>query len=170
MSTLYAYINLSTLAVTLLPESRGFRLPTGEQFPENWLANPNTDKQAKSIYPVSGPLRPDTQYFEVSDNAPTWSSSVQLVMLSYSSSPRPLPGLKFQCSARVRRVAADILQPTDWYVLRLYETTSAIPPTVLQYRSDVRGYSNQLVDAITKAGTVNALKNIMDNQQWPTFS
>jgi hypothetical protein len=55
-------------------------------------------------------------------------------------------GLKSQWKTQIKQTAAGLLAPTDWYVTRKAEASTAIPSDVTTYRTAVR----------TKSGTIEA--------------
>jgi hypothetical protein len=55
-------------------------------------------------------------------------------------------GLKSQWKTQIKQTAAGLLAPTDWYVTRKAEATTAIPSDITTYRAAVR----------TKSGTIEA--------------
>ena len=63
-------------------------------------------------------------------------------------------GLKSQWISRTKQTAGSLLSTTDWYVVRLAETSTAVPQAVLDYRASVRAASNSIESAINGCTTL----------------
>lgn len=66
-------------------------------------------------------------------------------------------GLKSIAKAKVKSQAADLLQGSDWYVVRAAEGGSAIPTAVSTYRAAVRAKSDEMETAIDAVTGVDGL-------------
>lgn len=76
-------------------------------------------------------------------------------------------GLKSQWVSQVKDTANKLLTPTDWYVVRKYEKSTAIPTNVKDFRTAVRAESERLETAITACTTVEELIEVVNAQNWP---
>ena len=63
-------------------------------------------------------------------------------------------GLKSQWIEKTKATAGSLLSATDWYVVRLAETSTAVPQAVLDYRASVRAASNSIESAINGCTTL----------------
>jgi len=63
-------------------------------------------------------------------------------------------GLKSQWISRTIQTAGSLLKDTDWYIVRLAETNTAVPQAVLGYRVSVRAASNSIESAINGCTTL----------------
>jgi len=68
------------------------------------------------------------------------------------------PGVKSNEKNQIKAQARSHLQSTDWYVVRLAESETAIPANVSTYRAAVRTKSNEMETAINNAATIEALE------------
>ena len=68
------------------------------------------------------------------------------------------PGLKTNEKNQIKAQAANLLQSTDWYVVRHAESETAIPANVSTYRAAVRTKSNEIETSIDGAATVEAVE------------
>ena len=57
-------------------------------------------------------------------------------------------GLKNHWIQRTKQTSNNLLQPTDWYLVRQVETSLAIPQNVLDYRASVRAACTSIETAI----------------------
>jgi acetylornithine/succinyldiaminopimelate/putrescine aminotransferase len=72
-------------------------------------------------------------------------------------------GLKSQWIATIKEQAAGLLAPTDWYVTRKAEdSTATIPSNVTTYRAAVRTKSGTIEKAITDAADHAAFMALFD--------
>jgi hypothetical protein len=76
-------------------------------------------------------------------------------------------GLKSQWTAQVKDTAGTLLTPTDWYIVRKYEKTIAIPTEIKNFRTAVRAECDRLETAIAACTTVEELIEIVNTQKWP---
>ena len=67
-------------------------------------------------------------------------------------------GLKSIEKNQIKAQAANLLQSTDWYVVRHAESETAIPANVSTFRTAVRTKSNEMETAIDGAASVEALE------------
>ena len=77
-------------------------------------------------------------------------------------------GLKTPMTAEVKNTANKLLASTDWMVIRKYERDVAIPSGTASYRAAVITECARLEGAISSASDVDALKTVMQGQNWPT--
>jgi len=67
-------------------------------------------------------------------------------------------GLKTNEKNQIKAQAANLLQSTDWYVVRHAESETAIPANVSTYRTAVRTKSNEIETSIDGAASAEALE------------
>ena len=67
-------------------------------------------------------------------------------------------GLKTNEKNQIKAQAANLLQSTDWYVIRNAESSSAIPANVSTFRTAVRTKSNEIETSIDGAASVEAVE------------
>jgi len=67
-------------------------------------------------------------------------------------------GLKTNEKNQIKVQAASHLQSSDWYVVRLAESETAIPANVSTYRAAIRTKSNEMETAIDGAATIEAVE------------
>lgn len=121
----------------------------GVTYPANWLRLTTlAEKQAIGITEVPDPVRPDDRYYWVSQNADG----------SFTATPKDLDGLKTMRIAEVKEMAGKLLSPTDWKVIRSYETGIAIPSDLLAARQAIRDKSNTFEAQINACADVEALR------------
>ena len=68
------------------------------------------------------------------------------------------PGVKTNEKNQIKAQAGSHLQSSDWYVVRLAESETAIPANVSTYRAAIRTKSNEMETAIDGAATIEALE------------
>ena len=77
-------------------------------------------------------------------------------------------GLKTVMTTEVKDTANKLLAKTDWMVIRKYERDVAIPSSTATYRAAIIAECGRLEGAIASASDVDALKTVMQGQNWPT--
>ena len=69
-----------------------------------------------------------------------------------------ISGVKTNEKNQIKAQAGSHLQSSDWYVVRLAESETAIPANVSTYRAAIRTKSNEMETAIDGAATIEALE------------
>ena len=78
-------------------------------------------------------------------------------------------GLKSNWVSRIKQTVNQLLQNTDWYIVRKYERDVDVPAEVEAYRAAVHAEGARLEEAILAATTVEELKEVVTNQNWTTL-
>lgn len=119
---------------------------SGITHPSNWTVWDDATKAARQVVwepdPVVEPY--DKRFF--------WSAG----------NPKDLAQLQATWTEKTKTTAGSLLAPTDWYVVRYSETTTAIPSTVLDYRAAIRSASNTIETAIANAADHAAFVALFD--------
>ena len=147
-----------------VPEA--FKHPTtGIQYPRNWL-NLATDSEKTSVgfieVTYTGSHK-DGEYYTNSESSPVYDASAGTVVITKSSTARNVADLKTSKKEAASSNAYNLLQSTDWYVVRKEEIGTAIPSNVTAYRTAVRLVCNSLKTAITNASDLDALAALYSN-------
>jgi hypothetical protein len=170
-----------------LPIDRGFT-HNDIQYPRNWLRlSTQEDKDALGITWEADPVRHDDRYYwngeldnpkaleDVNavdeDGNPLWEQE-----LDNSDPENPVMvdtdvqvvthGLKHTMINQVKHTAGTLLNQTDWYVTRKTERDVAIPVDVVTERAHIVAESDRLEVAIAACADVEALIEVMNNQNW----
>jgi hypothetical protein len=69
-----------------------------------------------------------------------------------------IPGVKTIEKNQIKAQAAELLQSTDWYVVRKSEAGTAIPSDVTTFRTAVRTKSGEMETAIDNASSIEAVE------------
>ena len=146
---------------------RPFTDADGTQYPANWLRRASAeDKAAVGITEVADP-EPYDQRFYWGIGSPKALADVNQVdessnpVLDADGNQVVIKGLKSVWLAKQKEIAATLLAPTDWYVTRKAEdSTAAIPAAVSTYRAAVRttcGTRETEINACTTTDELAAL-------------
>ena len=124
-----------------LAYDRAFTDPkTGIQYPANWLRMASlSEKQAIGIVEVADPPRYDQRFY--------WGIG----------NPKDLDGLKSLWSKKQDEIAASLLAPSDWRVIKAKETGSNVPSAWKTYRAAVRTSCNARQAEVAAVTTVEDL-------------
>ena len=143
----------------------------GNQYPTNWTTVLSQEqKDELGIVWVADPEPVDKRFY--------WSENNAKPLEDYNATDKnddPIldedgnqvvnKGLKSQWVAKQKEIAGSLLSPTDWYVTRKAEdSTAAIPDAVATYRAAVRTVSGQREAQITAAETLDAFIALVTNQ------
>ena len=152
--------------------NRVFRVPTafkhpttGIQYPRNWL-NLASDSEKASVgfieVTYSGSHK-SGEYYNNSESAPVYDASKGTVVITKSSTAKNLADLKITKKEAAKTNAYSSLLPTDWYVTRKSEISTAIPSKITAFRTAVRLVCNSLCTAIDDASDIDALAALYNN-------
>ena len=170
-----------------LPIDRGFT-HNDIQYPRNWLRlSTQEDKDALGITWEADPVRHDDRYYwngeldnpkalEDVDAVDVDGNPLWVQELDNSDPENPVMvdtdvqvvthGLKHTMINQVKHTAGTMLAQTDWYVVRKAEREVAIPADVVAQRAHVVTESDRLEVAIAACADVEALIEVMNNQNW----
>jgi len=118
------------------------------QYPANWL-NLSTleEKQTIGITEIAEQPRPDDRYYWVTDNGDG----------TYSTTPKDLTSLKVMATNQVNQTAGSILAPSDYMVIKAFETSTPIDATWNTWRNEIRSQAVAQKTAIAACTTVEQL-------------
>ena len=76
-------------------------------------------------------------------------------------------GLKTVMTEKVKGITNGFLSKTDWMIIRKVERSVNVPSATETYRTAVLAECGRLESAIAGVSDVDALKVVMDGQNWP---
>jgi len=130
----------------------------GTSYPDNWIAlATQKQKDALGLTEIPEYPRPDDQFYMVTQNDDG----------TYNASPKDLTALKNHWPKYFQLIAYNILNQTDWMVIRKVERSVDIPADTVAYRAAVIAECTRLVAAIAGAADVPALVAVVTAQAWP---
>lgn len=144
------------MAFLLNGQPLGLDLPftdaDGIQYPANWMRHASADEKAAiGITEVADPERYDERFY--------WGVGNPKALEDDGTTK----GLKSVWVAEQKAIAATLLAPTDWYVIRKSETDTAIPSAVTTRRAAIRATCNTREGEINACATTDALAALLTN-------
>ena len=140
----------------------------GITHPTNWAIWSDADKKALGLTWENPPASFDNRFYWDA-KTPKALDDVNVVdedgkaVLDQNGKQLVTLGLKSQWKATIKQQAAGLLAPTDWYVTRKSEdSTATIPSGVTTYRAAVRAKSGTIEKAITDAADHAAFMALFD--------
>ena len=140
----------------------------GVTHPTNWAIWSDADKKAAGLTWEDPPASYDNRFYwdastpKALDDVNEVDSGGKAVLDEKGEQVVTL-GLKSQWKATIKQQAAGLLAPTDWYVTRKAEdSTATIPSNVTTYRAAVRTKSGQIEAAIDGAADHAAFIALFD--------
>ena len=130
---------------------------TGVQYPANWLRLTSlAEKQAAGLEEITTPAA------EVYDQRFYWGPSNPKQLDDVTDDDgNTTTGLKALWKAKQNEIAASLLAPSDWRVIKAKETSTNIPSTWKTYRAAVRTACNTRQAEIDACSDVAALKELL---------
>jgi len=137
----------------------------GIQYPANWLRLSSLEERnALGITEVANDPTYDQRFYWGVDNPKQLNDKTETV----DGEEVKTTGLKTQWSATQGDIAASLLAPSDWRIIKAKETGTNIPSAWKTYRAAVRTACNARQTEIGKAADVPALIELLYGQ--PTIT
>ena len=137
----------------------------GIQYPANWLRLATlAEKQAIGITESANPATYDQRFYWGPSNPKQLDDKTETV----DGEEVKTTGLKTLWSATQGEIAASLLAPSDWRVIKAKETGTNIPSAWKTYRAAIRTACNTRQTEISNAADVPALKELLFGQ--PTIT
>ena len=151
---MFAIIQNSVIAL-LVPAGTAFTW-NDISYPSNWcnLSSPE-EKAAIGMVDVVYGAQPSDQYYWISQDAPVYTGTV--VEINYTATPKDLTQLKTQCVDAINAQAYSILFPSDWMVVKAFETGGTMDSARSAWRQTIRGQARYQVAAVNACATVAEL-------------
>jgi hypothetical protein len=127
----------------------------GIQYPANWL-NLSTpeEKLAIGLEEVVATNQPANQQFY-------WvSETLNGAQLTYTNTPKELAPCKANVVNQTNASAYSLLLPTDWMVVKAYETGGSIPAAWNTWRQTIRTEAQDYVRTVNACTTIEQLANL----------
>jgi hypothetical protein len=130
---------------------------TGVQYPANWMRLTSlAEKQAVGLVEVSTPVA------EVYDQRFYWGANNPKQLEDVTDDDgNTTTGLKTLWKAKQSEIAASLLAPSDWRVIKGQETGDTVPTEWTTYRAAVRTACNTRQTEIDACVDVPALKELL---------
>lgn len=129
------------------------------QYPGNWVAlSTSEERQALGLVgPLPPPAWHDPRLYQGLDDEGQPIARDQAVAVAL-------------LSEAIRRTARELLQPSDWTVIREAETGLAAPSALKAWRQQVRECASAKLEAVAAAPDIKALAVFLsspDYEDWP---
>lgn len=140
----------------------------GNFYPSNWcnLSTPE-EKAAIGMVDVVYGQQANSAYYWVAQDEPVYNAETNQVDINYTSTPKDLVNVKTNSATQINSSAYSILLPTDWMVVKSFETGDPIPAAWNTWRQSIRTTAQDAVTAINAATNVAQVETIMQNVVWP---
>ena len=146
--------------------SEAFKHPTtGIQYPRNWLTLATAQEKRDVGFieiTFSGSYK-DDKYYINSESSPVYDAIAGTVTITKSNTARNVAELQASFKESTTQRAWFLLDPTDWYVTRKSENSTAIPAKITAFRTAVRLVCNSHKTAIDNCTTVDELAATYNN-------
>lgn len=124
----------------------------GVEYPSNWL-NLSTPEEKKAIglqEVVATNAPANDQYYWV-------STELDKASLTYVNTPKELAIVQTNAVSQINATAYSILLPTDWMVVKAFETSTIVPTAWNTWRATIRTQAQDAITAIEAAKDVDAV-------------
>ena len=136
---------------------------TGVQYPANWMRLTSlAEKQAVGLVEVPNPVTPvyDGRFYWSADN-PKQLNDEAILDEDGNDTGEVRTGLKTLWKAKQNDIAASLLAPSDWRVIKAQETGGTVATEWTTYRSAVRSACNARQTEIDGCADVPTLKELL---------
>ena len=150
-----------TLNDSYINEGTQFEID-GVTYPPQWLNQSTPEQKAalglEEVIATNQPYNP--VYY--------WTGEIlDKATLTYTGTPKDLVDVQNNAITSVRQSAYALLLPTDWMVVKAFETSTPINPDWNTWRASVRTTAQDTITAIQSATDVDGVANVMSNINWP---
>jgi hypothetical protein len=147
---------------TKLPLDVAWTDPDGVQRPANWLRLSTTrDRELLGITWAADMSASYDQRFYWGEDIPKQLNDEAILDEDGNNTGEVQTGLKTLWKAKQNDIAASLLAPSDWRVIKAKETSTNIPSAWKTYRAAVRTACNTRQGEIDACSDVAALKELM---------
>jgi hypothetical protein len=134
----------------------------GVTYPSGWLNQSTPEQKAalglEEVVATNSPFNP--VYY--------WTGeTLDQATLTYTGTPKDLTEVKTNAIAQVNSTAYSILFPTDWMVVKAFETSTKVPTAWNTWRADTRTVATGAVSAIEAATDNDGVELVMNTINWP---
>jgi hypothetical protein len=133
------------------------------QYPANWLNLSTPEEKAsiglEEVVATNSPA--NDQYYWV-------STQLNGATLTYINTPKDLTSVQESAISTINSTAYSILFPSDWMVVKAFETGTPINPNWNSWRASIRVCADNTRIMVAQAPDVDAVAGIMSNIVWPT--
>ena len=131
----------------------------GIQHPASIFSNWSKEKLASiGYYPITHATRDDSRFYK--SGAASYSFSNGVVTENISSTPLDVDDLITNYKMDIDKRAYDLLQPSDWMVVREMETGVSVSDAWSTYRAGVRTKAAEMKTALSAVTSVDELKDL----------
>ena len=150
----------STTDGQYISEGQAFTI-NGVQYPQNWLNLSTPEEKAQiGLEEVIATNQPaNDQYYWV-------STELNGASLTYINTPKDLNQCKVNAVSQIRSTAYSLLFPTDWMVVKAFETSTPIDPNWNTWRQSIRDTAQTYITTVEACTTIDELANL-PSIQWP---
>ncbi len=150
-----------TLDGQYIQEGQQFTI-RGVEYPSNWLNLSTPEQKAalglEEVVATNQPFNP--QYY--------WTGEVlDKATLTYTGTPKDLTSVKTWAISQVNSTAYSILFPTDWMVVKAFETSTPVPHSWNTWRASIRTTAANAVSGIEAATNNDEVELVMNTINWP---
>lgn len=134
----------------------------GIQYPQNWLNLSTPEEKAElGLEEVVATNQPQNQtYYWVSE-------TLNGASLTYTNTPKDLLSVKTTALDQINSTAYSILLPTDWMVVKAFETSTPINPAWNSWRQSIRTTALNATNGVEGAVDVAGVETVMTSIVWP---
>jgi len=133
----------------------------GVTYPPQWLNQSTPEQKAalglEEVVATNQPYNPVYYWTGETLDGPT---------LTYTGTPKDLTEVKTNAIAQVNQTAYTLLFPTDWMVVKAFETSTKVPTAWNTWRAEIRTQATGYVSQVEAANDVDAVATIMGSLVW----
>lgn len=149
-----------TLTGQYIQEGTQFEI-NGITYPSVWLNQSTPEQKAalglEEVVATNQPYNP--VYY--------WTGeALDKATLTYTGTPKDLTEVKTNAIAQVNSTAYSLLFPTDWMVVKAFETSTKVPTSWNTWRAEIRTQATGYVSQVEAAIDVDAVATIMGSLVW----
>lgn len=153
---MFAIVN-NGIIEQLIPDGSQFTV-NGVEYPSNWvnLSTPEEKAAIGMVDVVYGPA-PSDVYYWISQDEPVYNAQTNQVDINFTATAKDLFESQNNQVLITNNYAYNILQPSDWMVVKAIETSTTVEPAWNAWRQEIRDQAAEQVAKITACTDVAQL-------------
>lgn len=133
----------------------------GVTYPPQWLNQSTPEQKAalglEEVIATNQPFNP--VYY--------WTGEIlDQATLTYTGTPKDLTDVKTNAISSINGTAYNLLFPTDWMVVKAFETSTKVPTAWNNWRAEIRTQAANYASQVEAASDVEAVATIMGSLVW----
>ena len=142
---------------------KGWVSAEGIQHPSTWGLWSSEEKKTAGISEIVLQELPDSRLYNATHEDDGSVNSTAKNLADTTKDGKTVLGVKSELKAVVQQQQYQMLEKTDWAIIRKADKGTAIPSNIQTYRDAIRSKATEMETAIDDAGNIGAIEDLFFN-------